>query len=106
MPEKTRSCPKCGAQLPFNASICTSCGSEQTDLSETPIQHPAPGPVNPSIGERRGEVNAGWYIVSLFTIVGGFLAWVANRKKDPRKARDFLILGALATILLVYLIFF
>lgn len=105
MPEKTRSCPKCGAQLPFNASICTSCGFEQNELSESPIQHPVPGPLNPPVEHSEG-VNSGWYIVSLFTLVGGFLAWTMNRKKDPEKARNFLIVGALTTILFVYLIYF
>lgn len=74
-------CPYCGAELNIRAKICPKCGVEQV-LPE--------------------EVSDTWYIVPFFFgVIGGLIAWVANKDRNPVKARNFLIFGIFWSIVLV-----
>ncbi len=40
------------------------------------------------------KVSNWWYLFPIiFNIVGGLIAWILNRKEDPKKARNFIIVG-------------
>ena len=46
------------------------------------------------------NVSGFWYLAPLlFAILGGGIAWFVNKDKDPDKARNFLILGVIMTVL-------
>lgn len=83
--KKTKFCPNCGAEIDARAKICPKCGVEQ-----------AP---------RKEEVSSAWYLVPFFFgIIGGLIAWLVNKDRDPKKARNFLIFGLVWTIVLIFVI--
>lgn len=54
----------------------------------------------------RGRIHGAWWALPiLFGLVGGFVAWLANKDVDPRRAGWLLVAGALssATALALYL---
>jgi hypothetical protein len=41
-----------------------------------------------------------WYLAPIIlAILGGALAWFVNKDKDPEKARNFLIVGVVMTVI-------
>ncbi len=72
-------CSSCGAQIGIGAAMCSKCGAGQ----------------RPDIG----RVSNWWYLCPIFfTIIGGLIAWVANKEIDPRKARKLLIIGLIMPV--------
>jgi len=84
---KKRYCSNCGAEIDPKARICPKCGVEQAPLVE--------------------KVSDAWYLAPFFLgIIGGLIAWLANKDRDPRKARNFLIFGLVWSVVLMFLIWF
>lgn len=72
--KKTKFCPNCGAEIDAKAKICPKCGVEQPLIPE--------------------KVSNWWYVLSIsLGIIGGLIAWVVNKDRDPKKAIRFLIVG-------------
>lgn len=77
---KTKFCSNCGGEIDIKAKICPKCGVEQ--------------PIVP------GKVSNWWYLVPIFFgIIGGLIAWIANRDRNPKKAFRFLIIGIIIPII-------
>jgi len=84
---RKRYCSNCGAELDPRARVCPKCGIEQAPLAE--------------------KVSNVWYLAPFFLgIIGGLIAWLANKDRDPKKARNFLIFGLVWSIVLMVLIWF
>jgi len=82
MPEekKTKFCPNCGAEIDIKAKICPKCGVEQ-----------------PIIPERISRL---WWLVPLFLgAIGGLVAWLVNRERNPKTAKRLLIFGIVWAVL-------
>jgi len=81
---RTKYCSNCGAEIDVRAKICPKCGVEQA----SPIE----------------EVSSAWYLVPFFFgLIGGLIAWLVNKDRNPKKARNFLIFGVIWSIVLVVL---
>jgi len=82
---KKKYCSNCGAEIDTRAKICPKCGVEQAPLVE--------------------QVSDAWYLMPFFLgIIGGLIAWIVNKDRNPKKARNFLIFGAVWTVVCVILI--
>jgi hypothetical protein len=80
----TKFCSNCGAKIDIKAKFCPKCGIEQFLFLQ--------------------KVSNWWYLVSiLFGIIGGVIAWVANKDLDPQKARKLLIVGLVMPIIWFFL---
>ena len=118
-------CTSCGAELRSGASFCGKCGTtiEQGSFSPTspayknPRQelfeeyendyvgrvggnsNPQPRYNNsPSNGPYVG-VSAAWWLLPIFlSLLGGIIAWACVKDRDPRMARNCLILGIILTV--------
>lgn len=78
---KKRYCSNCGAEIDPKARICPKCGIEQAPVRE--------------------KVSDAWYLAPFFLgLIGGIIAWLANKDRDPEKARNFLIFGLVWTVIL------
>ena len=74
--------------IAIRAKICVKCGVEQAPLVE--------------------EVSDAWHLLPFFfSIIGGLIAWVANKDRNPKKARNFLIFGFIWAIAgsIIYFLF-
>ena len=104
-------CQNCGAQIPVNATFCTACGAKQGAGQQMtppppPAQYGAPPPTYNAPPSVKQNVSNLWYIAPvLFAILGGAVAWFLNKDKDSEKARNFLIVGAVMTVINVFLIY-
>ena len=101
----TKFCPNCGAQIISDSPFCSYCGAKQLDVSPNinqTGQTVSPSPIyQPPTSVDKQHVSSLWYLLPiLFAILGGVIAWYVNRKKDPGKARNFLMLGAMMTAFL------
>lgn len=75
-------CSDCGAEINIKAKICPKCGVEQ--------------PIIPK------KVSNWWYVFSFFLgIVGGAIAWIFNKDRNPKKAIRFLITGFILPIIYI-----
>lgn len=84
MPEEktTKFCSNCGAEIDIKAKICPKCGVEQPIIPE--------------------KVSNWWYVVPiLLGIIGGLVAWLVNKDRNPKKAKRFLILGIVLPIIYI-----
>ncbi len=51
------------------------------------------------------KVSNWWYLLPvIFTIAGGIIAWAVNTKHDPKKAKNFLWVGIIFSVLYVVVI--
>ena len=85
---KTKYCSNCGEEIDARAKICVKCGVEQAPLVE--------------------KVSSIWYLFPFFfMIIGGVIAWAVNKDRDPKKARNFLIFGAIWSVIVgvIYVLF-
>lgn len=110
MSNQMKYCQNCGAQIPVNSTFCTSCGAKQGPGQQMPPPPPAqygqqPGPYQappayyPQQPVKQSVSNL-WYLAPLLlAILGGGIAWAVNKDKDPEKARNFLIVGVVMTVI-------
>lgn len=82
MSTETKHCVNCGAEIDIKAEICPGCGVRQPIMIE--------------------KVSSAWYLVPFFFgIIGGLIAWLVNKDRNPKKARNFLIFGFVLTAIWV-----
>lgn len=103
-------CDNCGYELRSTAKFCGKCGTQivTSDVGTTPS--PNYGTADEIQNKRQNqsdlpEYNKGmfatakpagriWYLLPiLFGLLGGILAWVIIRNRNPKRARNILILG-------------
>ena len=118
-------CTSCGAELRSGASFCGKCGTtiEQGNSNPQPAyKNPrqesfeeyendyvdrAGGNSNPQPrynnsqrnGPYGGKPSAAWWLLPIFlSLIGGVIAWACVKDRDPRMARNCLILGIVFTV--------
>ena len=117
-------CTSCGAELRPGASFCGKCGT----TIEQGYSNPQPaykntrqeafeeyendyvgrigGNSNPqpryNNSQRNGPyvgVSAAWWLLPIFfSFIGGIIAWACVKDRDPRMAKNCLILGIILTV--------
>ena len=100
-------CNNCGSKILEKTQFCMECGNSldnpsQTNISTTPQSYP-------QYSRQGGKPSATWYLLPIFfSIIGGIIAWACIRDRDPRMAKNNLILGIILTVLpiIVVLIIF
>ncbi len=97
-------CENCGHELKPNAKFCGSCGTKVETTRHDTNQHSVDETPPPKYGYQRAPGNdlgittsrpAGriWYLLPLlFGILGGIIAYAVIRHRNPRRARNILIL--------------
>ena len=97
-PQNTsNSCSSCGAQIIDNNQFCTECGAQNTSVQPPPPQYQQPPPQYPRQG---GKPSAAWWLLPIFLqFIGGIISWIAIHDRDPRMAKNTLILGIVLTVL-------
>ena len=103
-------CDNCGHELRSTAKFCGACGTKAETTSQDTNQHSVDETPPPKHGYQRAPGNdmgittsrpAGriWYLLPLlFGILGGIIAYAVIRHRNPRRARNCLILGASAFV--------
>ena len=118
-------CTSCGSELRPGASFCGKCGTtiEQGNSNPQPAyKNPrqesfeeyendyvgrAVGNSNPQPrynnsqgnGPYGGKPSAAWWLLPIFfSLIGGIIAWACVKDRDPRMARNCLILGIVLTV--------
>ena len=119
-------CTSCGAELRSGASFCGKCGTtiEQGSFSPTSPAYKNPrqetfeeyendyvgrigGNSNPQPrynnsqrnGPYGGKPSAAWWLLPIFlSLLGGLIAWLGVKDRDPRMAKNCLILGIILTV--------
>jgi len=96
---KEKYCRKCGATNPADSSFCEACGA---GLSEGKAKAGTGSRAQPTraVGSTPG---AWWLLPILLGWLGGLIAWLAVKDKDPGMARSMLIVGIVLTVLGVVL---
>jgi hypothetical protein len=85
--KKTKFCVNCGAEIDARAKICPKCGVEQ--------------PITPQ------KISKLWWLVPLFLgILGGIIAWLVNKERNPKAAKKLLIFGIVWAIfwIIIYIL--
>jgi len=86
-------CPRCGKEFPSDSTFCPSCGLQLKRAQ-------------PAIGPAR-KANPRWWLLPIFfAIFGGIIAYLVNRRDNPRTAKNQLIVGIMMTFILVPLVIF
>jgi len=91
-------CNNCGSKILEKTQFCMECGNSldnpsQTNISTTPQSYP-------QYSRQGGKPSATWYLLPIFfSIIGGIIAWACIRDRDPRMAKNNLILGIILTVL-------
>ena len=118
-------CTSCGSELRPGASFCGKCGTtiEQGNSNPQPAykntrqesfeeyennyvgrvvgnSNPQPRYNNSqSNGPYGGKPSAAWWLLPIFlSWLGGIIAWIGVKDRDPRMAKNCLILGILLTV--------
>ena len=101
MSSQRKFCPNCGAPNDINCAR-VSCGAalpmqgyQLQPQYNQPMQYPQQPPmayINPF-----ESVNILWYVVAiLFGPLGAVVGWYVNRNKNPKAARNILIIGVVS----------
>ena len=107
-------CNNCGNKILEKTQFCTDCGhsldntpqTNSTNPQSTPQSTPQSNQQHPMQG---GRPSAAWWLLPIFfSIIGGIIVWACIRDRDPRMAKNNLILGIILTVLplIVVLIIF
>ena len=117
-------CTSCGAKLRSGASFCGKCGTTiKQDYSnpqpayKNPQQEAFEEYENDYVGRIGGNsnpqprynnspsngpyvgVSAAWWLLPIFlSWLGGLIAWLGVKDRDPRMAKNCLILGIILTV--------
>jgi len=98
-------CDNCGHELRSTAKFCGACGTKAETTSQDTNQHSVDETPPPKHGYQRAPGNdmgittsrpAGriWYLLPLlFGLFGGIIAWAIIKNRNPKRARNILILG-------------
>ena len=103
-------CDNCGHELRSTAKFCGACGTKAETASQDTNQHSVDETPSPKHGYQRAPGNdmgittsrpAGriWYLFPiLFGLIGGIVAYAVIRHRNPRRARNCLILAAILVL--------
>jgi len=103
-------CDNCGHELRSTAKFCGACGTKAETTSQDTNQHSVDETPPPKHGYQRAPGNdmgittsrpAGriWYLLPLlFGIFGGIIAYAVIRNRNPRRARNIMILAVVLLI--------
>ena len=118
-------CTSCGAELRSGASFCGKCGTtieqgysnpqpayknprqESFEEYENDYVGRVGGNSNPQPrynnsqgnGPYGGKPSAAWWLLPIFlSWLGGIIAWLGVKDRDPRMAKNCLILGIILTV--------
>ena len=98
-------CENCGNALNPTAKFCGGCGNQVETTSQDTNQHSVDETPPPKHGYQRAPGNdmgittsrpAGriWYLLPLLGgLFGGIIAWAIIKNRNPKRARNILILG-------------
>tara|TARA_Y100001934_G_C12026683_1_gene619378 strand:+ start:50 stop:706 length:657 start_codon:yes stop_codon:yes gene_type:complete len=79
----TNFCKSCGTQVSLGEKFCTSCGSQNNNIQQSS-----------SYNQQQGKPSVVWWLLPIFlTFLGGLISWLALKDRDPRMAKNTLILG-------------
>ena len=86
-------CGSCGTALASKYSPCPKCGYVKTKFTPPPQYSPqySSQGIRPS--------SAWWLLPIFFGWVGGLISWVCIRERDPRMAKNNLILGIVLSVI-------
>ena len=89
-------CTSCGAAVRSGAAFCGKCGAEV----EQGYQNPQPRYNNSQRnGPYGGKPSAAWWLLPIFlSWLGGIIAWLGVKDRDPHMAKNCLILGIVITV--------
>jgi len=91
--ENNLSCNNCGNKILEKTQFCTGCGHSLDNLVQANMSTPQ------NYGQG-GKPSAAWYLLPIFfSIIGGIISWACIRDRDPRMAKNNLILGILLTVI-------
>ena len=86
-------CGSCGTALASKSSPCPKCGHVKTKFTP-PHQH------SPQYSNQSGRPSAAWWLLPIFFgWAGGLISWVCIRERDPRMAKNNLILGIVLSVI-------
>ena len=86
-------CGSCGTALASKYSPCPKCGHVKTKFTP-PHQH------SPQHSIQGGRPSAAWWLLPIFFgWAGGLISWVCIRERDPRMAKNNLILGIVLSVI-------
>jgi uncharacterized membrane protein YvbJ len=86
-------CPSCGASNLEGSEFCNKCGASLTDKAGI-------------LAAAREETSWAWWLLPIFLWwVGGVIAWISVKKRNPSKARGLLWLGIGFSVLWLIFIF-
>ena len=103
-------CDNCGHELRSTSKFCGACGTKAETASQDTNQHSVDETPPPKHGYQRAPGNdmgittsrpAGriWYLLPLlFGIFGGIIAYAVIRNRNPRRARNIMILAVVLLI--------
>ena len=90
----SNSCSSCGAQIIDNNQFCIECGAQNINIQQSPPQYPQQN------YRQGGKPSAAWWLLPIFfSLIGGIIAWACIKDRDPRMAKNNLILGIVLTVL-------
>jgi ribosomal protein L40E len=92
---KQKHCRKCGAANPADSSFCEACGADLSAAKKAASTGSRAQPAR-AVGSTSG---AWWLLPIFFGWLGGLIAWLAVKDKDPGKARSMLIVGIVLAVL-------
>lgn len=124
MSQSNQFCSSCGAALRSGRNFCGSCGakinqgySNPQPAYKNPRQESFEQYENDYVGRVSGNsnpqprynnspsngpyvgVSAAWYLLPIFlSFIGGIIAWVCVKDRDPGMAKNCLILGIVITV--------
>ena len=95
-------CTSCGSELRPGASFCGKCGTtiEQGNSNPQPAYNNYQGNrrLSPHV-HSGGKPSAAWWLLPIFlSWLGGIIAWLGVKDRDPRMAKNCLILGIILTV--------
>ena len=91
-------CGSCGTALASKFSPCPKCGHVKTKFISPP-QH------SPQYSSQGVRPSAAWWLLPIFFgWAGGLISWVCIRERDPRMAKNNLILGILLSVIPIIII--
>lgn len=90
IPYVAEMCVHCGVKVPKGDKFCWGCGAETVAHQEVCLKCG----VLLRKKQAEEEVSGVWWLLPVFLgWIGGLIAWLINKDKDPQKSRKMLITG-------------
>lgn len=90
-------CIHCGVKPQLGQNYCWYCGKSTSPHQEICLEC---GVLLKRKPPPSGKVSGAWWLMPIFMgWLGGLIAWLVNREKDPEKARSMLITGIVLSVI-------